>query len=1294
MKKMFFLLVIWMSAIAALHASEVRDTIAPRKLTPLVGAGCVINQIDKNLIEAIAGTSDLDYIVDTNPNNYASFGSVLSAAVAYNPTIAVKNMNHVYEAGTTAGYVIQAVSGTGSNLLNVDVLEMFWIETYLDGEKQETSKDTENTGGTLLNLNLITVASNGKTKVAVKTTKPFDEIRISVSGVNADVLSNLKIYYAFAGENEIKPITKSKYPAASVHAASVTGIGSEWTTAMWNWPSAKENLVGEGSENKGVGFGTLSNLLTEPRVTIDAGETIPANTEVGFMIEHGSVLALNLLNNTILTTYDADNNEIESKTFVSVLGLTAIGGGRTLISMVTTQPCRQIKIKFGGLNIDVGGTKIFYAYTRDANVEIEETCDLKISADITVCGGSEVQLTGTSGIEWSIVSQPMYASATVDATGKVTNMNQAGEYVIKATLGACTDSLTITKGSVPGVSYNCNRPIVGDGIIPFSPKGGGCLLCLATGTNGNVENVTDVDLTNYVEYTQGLDLASNTSVFGIENTQGVYNESGTTPVRVGFIMQATNQFLNVNLLKFFVIKTYLDGKEQESSLVEENNAIGADLIGGSDNQVRFSFVATKPFNQVALWTAGVLNLNISKFRIYYAFEEPANAGCLTGNSGVNACISLLSASEYGAQIAYNHTGFGGIANVGAFMTNLSDAVDGDISSYALVNKVAGVGGSATLSVKINRVIGSGYQAGFIVQDQTWVTNVDLLSLVRIKTYLNGVQTGDEFGTPGVLNLDLIGSGGKSLITVTPTMPFDEIQLDISGLLDAAVNTQVFGAFVRKDTDGDGIPDCIDKNPCGLDLVASVVSASCLNSPVVIAIANRDDGVYKLINGTEEYAFVNDTVSFMPQTWGHQSYSITKDNDVIYENLLVTVHDTLTTWTGSVSKDWNDWDNWSNGVPSGCTNVIIPSPADFGTGNPRYPELSENGMNYVCNNIHFKPEAELIHSERLDYSTAWVELSVIGKKRRMATIPLAETYSGDLFIASNYPDTIDTRPYFQLEVETIRRANPRTNGYLWNGSGWIAFPNRLNTLLKSGFSVEAIPGSLPDNATFSYRFPKGETVYHNYNYSGVEIPNDSVIIERNDKLGRFIWETQDNNGVYLDTITTNSATNKFVVGNPYMSHLSVSKFLEANGSHLENSIQTISIDGEPDTLSVGDLIPPMTAFFVFSKTSYTSLEVVFTPDMMVQKNYANTNAAPQTRSALQNGNASQLSVSSLKAYTRGGEGIIESAGKIQNLQVFNVAGRLLISKQNVSSPVHVTLSEGVNIIKVQTENETRTFKLIK
>lgn len=479
MKKVLLLLIGWLSAIGTIHADLTNKEV--EGMTALVGPGCVIDQIDKSLIEAVASTADLGNIVDNNLNNYASFSSALSAGVAYTPTLAIKDIKYKYPGGTTAGFVIQAADEEGTNLLSANILKMFVVETYYEGTLQETSIDSESPGSSILDLNLLTIASNGKTKIAVKTTKEFNEIRLSVAGINANVLSHLKIYYAFVGENPIIPITKTEgnnFPDASVHASNVTGIGNEWTTAVWNWPAQKENLVGADSENKGVGFGTLSSLLTEPRVTIDAGKIIPAGTEVGFMIESGSVLAIEILNNTILKTFDANDNEVDSKKIISVLGISAIGGGKSLVSMVTTQPCRQIKIQFGGLNIDVGGTKIFYAYTRSTEVKVPNDCELKLSADIVVCSGSQTQINGPEGTLWSIISQPEGASATITSSGLINNMSKDGDYVVKGALGNCEKTVTVTKGSTSPISYNCNRPIVGENIATYAPTGGGCLLCL------------------------------------------------------------------------------------------------------------------------------------------------------------------------------------------------------------------------------------------------------------------------------------------------------------------------------------------------------------------------------------------------------------------------------------------------------------------------------------------------------------------------------------------------------------------------------------------------------------------------------------------------------------------------------------------------------------------------------------------------------------------------------------------------------------------------------------------------
>lgn len=1311
-KKVFFFVAALFCLMGSLRAQE--SPQVPDEATALVGRGCVINQMDKDLIDVFGNTSSLGNLVDTNTDNYVSLSGLAGIELAYHQIISVKDVEHRYGGEGTdleTGFVLQSVSD-GTNLLTADVLKLFVIETYLDGEKQESSVYDEGQSG-LLDLNLITVSSDGKTRVSIRTNKVFDEVRLAVAGVNVEAFKQLKLYYAYVGENATCPITQTHYyPKASVHGHKTTGLASSWTSAMWNWPKQKEKLVGKNSESDGVGFGTISGLLTDPHVTIDAGETIPANTEIGFMVESGSVLAIELFNNTILTTYDANDNEVESQKIVSVLGISALSGGKSTVSMVTTKPCQQIKIQFGGLNIDLGGTRIYYAYTRDAKVHVAEQCDLKLSADIAVCDQSSVQLNGADGITWSIEEHPAGTNPTVSSTGLVENMTKAGEYVIKAQKGDCVDYITINNSPMSQVSYECNRPIVGDDVEPYSPPGGGCLLCVSPELRDSSRYVVDTDLTNYIEYTKGLDLLSNTSIYGVQRTDGTkYSASEANPRRVGFVMQATDQFLTADLLKFFVIKTYLGDKLQESSPIEQNDVVGANLVGGMSNQMRYSFVATKDFDKVTLWTAGVLSLNLSKFRIYYAFEEPAQSDCMSQYSST-ACISLLSA-QTGATINYERTGFNGVANIGASMRNLANVIDGDMSTYAFINKTAGIAANTTLSVKANQIFEYGYQAGFVVEEQTWLGNVDLLRFLKIKTYLNGVETGDESIKPEVLSLDLIGSFGKSLIAITPTRPFDELVLDMSGLVDALVELKVYGAFVQPDTDGDGIPDCMDKNPCGEEIIVESGGPYCVGDNVEVSMTGgKDNAEYSLQIGDKAYSFANGIVSFEAEEAGEFNCSILENGVEIYTNIDITIHPLQTRWTGAVSTDWNDWDNWTEGVPYLCTNVVIPSIDSLETTNGIHYPILEEEMNYYCNGIHFAPGAEVVRHDRLIYTQAWVELKLLPERQHLVSIPLKETYSGDIFIGygndSEEMLPYESRPLFSSLSGNVRRVSPTVTSRIWNGR-WST-NSEANIALTSGFSVLASTGQSTESPShYIFRFGKEDTEYQRYSIDGALLDGTVSISRDKNNVGRFIFEKTDNPEAftYCDTINIKSGGN-FLVGNPFMAHIKVSELI--NALNKDESIVKPYVkvyDGNsnnPNATPTGTLvklestdldatIAPMEGFYIEAASNKTRQIIVpFTPDMMTHGNYTTVKqAAPQTKSK-ESGN-SGISLANIKAYAQNGEAVISANETITNIQIVSATGQVLANKQPNSTNVRMALAKGVNIVKVQTETDVQTFKLM-
>lgn len=768
-------------------------------------------------------------------------------------------------------------------------------------------------------------------------------------------------------------------------------------------------------------------------------------------------------------------------------------------------------------------------------------------------------------------------------------------------------------------------------------------------------------------------------------------------------MQATDQFLTADLLKFFVIKTYLNGVLQESSPVDENDAVSANLIGGKDNQMRFSFVATKPFNQVTIWTAGILSLNLSKYRIYYAFEEPATSSCLDQYSAT-ACLSMLSSHQHGATVNYKNTGFGGVANVGATMRNLSNVIDDDLNTSAYIGKVAGAAANTTLSVKTNRVFEHGYQAGFVVKEQTFVGNVDLLRGLRIKTYLNGVETGDENIVPEVLSLDLIGGAGKSLVTVSPTKPFDEIQLDMGGLVDALVELQVFGAFVQSDVDGDGIPDCLDKSPCGLNISVSAYSACGSNHAEVRMEGGEDGAKYTLWDGNTEYEFVDGVASFDINP-GHYNCTIRENGKDIYYDVIFEVHPDYTMWTGEVSTEWSDWNNWTNGVPGECTNVLIPSVDSLITKNGiHYPILEKGKALYVCNGIYLKPGAELVNQNLLDYNKAWVALNIIPEKNNMISVPLKETFSGDFFV---YKTSDDESPLKQDRknpllgdslVGNVNRLVPSIVTSIWNNK-WkdIRFVLNRPIQIGEGIAVSSTKNQYVDpSIPLEFIFGKEDDSYYKLDNTG-EVTTIPIAIKRNESnIGKFAYDT-DTLAVSIKGI---KGQNIYVVGNPFVCHLDVDAFLqnETNSSVVKTmKISDVSTNANAEydlctELGNGSKIAPTRSFFIETIAPIEKLNLVFTPDMMTAGDYMQKQQpAPQTKSKASG--STGISLSNIKAYAKDGEAVISASETIKSVQIVTAAGQVLASKQPNSMEVRMPLGQGMNIVKVQTENNVQIIKLI-
>src|SRR5690606_12515290 len=137
--------------------------------------------------------------------------------------------------------------------------------------------------------------------------------------------------------------------------------------------------------------------------------------------------------------------------------------------------------------------------------------------------------------------------------------------------------------------------------------------------------------------------------------------------------------------------------------------------------------------------------------------------------------------------------------------NATNAINESTSDFAMINIVAGVVNTGSISVEnVLTAYPSGTDTGFIIRDTNDLLQADLLNSLTITTYLNGVVQETETGT-GLLALEALGlvsvtpseTNGFSLVGFTTTMPYNEVRLTVGSLVGAINSIEVYGSYVDK-----------------------------------------------------------------------------------------------------------------------------------------------------------------------------------------------------------------------------------------------------------------------------------------------------------------------------------------------------------------------------------------------------------------------------------------------------------------------------------------------------------------
>ena len=308
-------------------------------------------------------------------------------------------------------------------------------------------------------------------------------------------------------------------------------------------------------------------------------------------------------------------------------------------------------------------------------------------------------------------------------------------------------------------------------------------------------------------------------------------------------------------------------------------------------------------------------------------------------------------------------------------------------------------------------------------------------------------------------------------------------------------------------------------------------------------------------------------------------------------------------------------------------------------NPDKDKDADNNHNYACvrfygntcKEIYFKPESELLHTEYLTYDTARVDYEMDANRWYMLASPLKGVVSGDMYLptTSKYGRqetpafdyiTYDNTNYTRWNPAVYMRGwdkaeayvQPSTGGKVNYGiaSNWSNLYNDVDvpfTPGTTGFSIGTKTDDTHKDLKVLFRLPKADKEYLYYSSNGTNYGNKTSL-ENREGNGRLLF-SPDNQGkgqVSPIKVSLTRVSDGYLLGNPFMSHLDMSKFFAKN-SGLNNTYYILNrnatetaLVGEGYTLSTsdnrsGNYVAPLQSFIVKG----TAKEATFNAEMITK-----------------------------------------------------------------------------------------------
>lgn len=815
----------------------------------LVGHNCMVSRFPDG-VSVGTGIKGLSNLCDENLENYCDLPGVADVGLLVgSPIVAVKDMKHYFDKDTKAGFKISVES----SVLKLNVLEnSYHIYFYKDGKFLKDSK-IEQRGFSVLNLAVgdIGLGSTMDIVAQEQPTEDYDEIAlVGQSGLNVSAVKGLKIYYAFVGDGEYT-LTKS----------AIKKYDSYFNTNIQLTPKTSDalakNLTDDDTSNgsalgiiASVGAGYAQVVAKDKKST---GETFPEGTEAGFVYTITSLLSV--ADTPVLTLLDRNGNKIYEKALSTQVLSLDLGGGKRKISIKAPCAFSGIKIQVEGLKFGVVSTAQ-YAFVIPKPITAGHQCTMSPTASLDICSCDEKYVLNWDKKNYPNASWKMLSTTddnvTFDEANYTLDFSKSKAYLegngAKATVvmkltntDDCSQQITINYGGNNQPVEKKEMALVNtDPAKPAYELGDGSSYGLnILSIVKNSANIISSKLNSFASYFGGVSIGES-YLCSVKKTEGMISD-GNKAIQAGFVVTAKGSALTADVLKLMNVKIYYQGKEVGHQI--NTAAIAAKLIGSEDtHKLRYSIKVPEgtQFDEIRLYSDGLLGTKLSVMNIYYAYTADENAILDDPTEGAE----IVSFDNNGASINADRTQSAGVLKAGNGMKDLTNCIDGSLETCTTFPMGVGAGEGSILAVKLGVTATRNKQLVVVVNQAALGVGVDLGSGIVVKTYKKKEAAADPakaykadeqgsedsqktddsdvvetFSDWSILGANLITRGDKGFVVLTPTKDYDEVSITQGAAVKVADGLKVYGILLRNDADGDGTPDTeMPSEDCKHDIV--------------------------------------------------------------------------------------------------------------------------------------------------------------------------------------------------------------------------------------------------------------------------------------------------------------------------------------------------------------------------------------------------------------------------------------------------------------------------------------------